>query len=145
MDRKNSLSMGWRLLLVVPLACLPSGCGTAFSPPPEAVLSGTWTLTTPSSVPLTQLLLTFDRNGTLTTIAYKLGADITITTSSVAGTTKVTGKDVSIATAFLGGSLEFNGTLNDADTEITGTLTTQITVGTITVTINGGPGTLTKQ
>jgi hypothetical protein len=138
-------STKWGLLLVVPLVVLPAGCGVVFPPPPEAVLEGTWEVTSSSSLSLTQLLLTFDQNGDLTRVTYKLGTEVTITAPSPSGTSTVSGKDVTIAATFLGNSLIFNGTLNDSDTVINGTLTTQITVGLIVVTINNGPGTFTKQ
>ncbi|HVP12245.1 MAG TPA: hypothetical protein VMV94_13790 [Phycisphaerae bacterium] len=146
MNRKDSLPMKWGLLLMVPFTCLPAGCGVLFAPPPEAVLAGTWNLTTQTTEPLTQLLLTFDQNGTLTTIVYQIGTDLAITTAVVSSSTDVNGKQVTISTTFLGGTLSFNGTLNDANNVITGTLTTEIVLAPLTtVTINGGAATLTKQ
>jgi hypothetical protein len=145
MRRMNWLSMKWALLSVAPLAVLPIGCGGTFPPPAEAILAGTWALTTPSTVALTQLLLTFDGNGDLTTVTYEVGGGITITDSSPSSTTRVDGKSVTISTEFFGNTLAFEGTLNDTDTVIDGSFTTRIAMGSIVITIDNGPGTLTKQ
>lgn len=145
MCHKNAAWMRWGLLVVVPLAGLPAGCGTIFGPSPEALLSGTWSLTTPSTSDLTQLLLTFDQNGVLTTVVYKVVPGITIESNAPTGTTTVAGSNVTITADFIGGSLSFNGTLNAAQTVIDGTFTTTITVGTLIISIDSGPGTLTKQ
>jgi hypothetical protein len=144
MSHKKLLSVRWGLLLAVVCTGLPISCGVLFSPPAAAVLAGTWELTTPSTASLTQLLLTFDQNGNLTTVTYKLGTEITVTESAPVSTTTVDGKNVTISATFLGNSLDFNGTLNEADTVITGTLSTRIALGTIVITIDGGPGTMTK-
>lgn len=130
-------------MLVVPLVGLSAGCGAFL--PPEAVLSGTWKLTTSSSDDLTELLLTFDQNGAMTQVTYKLGTEVTLTSPFPSSSSNVDGKDVTITATFYGNSLIFRGTLNDGDNVITGTLTTQITVGVVVVTVNNGPGTLTKQ
>jgi hypothetical protein len=70
---------------------------------------------------------------------------ITVTDSSPSSTTRVDGKSVAISTEFFGNSLAFEGTLNDADTVIDGSFTTRILLGSILITIDNGPGTLTKQ
>jgi hypothetical protein len=145
MCHKNAVWMKWGFLLVLPLTGLPTGCGTIFGPSPETVLAGTWSLTTPSSTDLTQLLLTFNQNGALTTVVYKVGTGITITSNAPTGTTTVAGNNVTITADFIGGALSFNGTLNAAQTVIDGTFTTTITVGTLVISIDSGRGTLTKQ
>jgi len=119
--------------------------GCAPTPPPEAVLEGTWEMTTTESTDLTQLLLTFDAQGELSRITYQLdGGTILIATSPTAAT-NVDGDDVSISVTFSSNALVFNGQLNNAKTVITGTTTTYITVGLFVVQINNGPAVLTKQ
>jgi hypothetical protein len=144
MSSINVKTVGFFVLLVVPLASLLAGCAPA-PPPEEAVLEGTWAVSVQNNPDLQQLLLTFDANGKVTTVTYKLGDNAVITVPSPVGTGTVNGKDVTITAEFRGNGLEFDGTLNDANTIITGSLTTNIVLETIVITIDNGPATLTKQ
>jgi hypothetical protein len=143
MSSTNLKAMGFFALLLLPLASLLAGC--APQPPAAAVLEGTWQVAVQNVPDLQQLLLTFDANGNLVTVTYKLGDNAVIVVPSPVGTSSVSGKDVTITATFRGNGLEFEGTLNDADTMITGSLTTHIVVGSVVVVIDNGPATLTKQ
>ena len=140
----NKWTMG--IALFVPVAALVNGCASP-SKPPEAVLAGTWSLvpanaTTPA---LSELLLTFDSNGNLTQTQYQVGSNAVVTTPIIGGDTTVNGSDVTISVGFLGNTLSFAGTLNSTNDLATGNLTTVITVGLSTVTIDNGAATMTKQ
>lgn len=121
------------------------GCVIETTPPPESVLAGTWQLTTPTSSTLTQTYLTFDTNGNLSKIVYKIGTSATVTDNSPWGVADVNGKSVTINSQFAGNGLILNGTLNDTNTVIQGTNGTEIRVGSLTITVDNGPVTLTKQ
>lgn len=148
MSRTNMKAIGRLLVLVAPLAAIRATCIPDDQPPPppaEAVLAGTWAVAVEAAPDLEQLTLTFDENGQLSSVVYKVSDNAEITVPSPTGTTSVSGKDVTIAGTFLGNSLEFEGTLNDTNTVITGTITTEITAGSAVITIDNGPATLTKQ
>ncbi len=144
MIRMNVRVLGCVALSVVSLGSLLSGCGPP-PPPPEAVLQGTWAVTVENAPDLKELLVTFDENGNVTEVQYKLGDNATITVASPTGVATVDGSNVIISATFNDNGLTFNGTLNSDNTVITGNLTTQIAIGGLIVTINNGPATLTKQ
>lgn len=132
-------------LVLVALASAP-GCITITPvPPPEAVLAGTWKLTTAQSTDLVQTLFTFDARGQLDQVSYKVGGNVTITNNAVLAKTSVDGENVTIISAFVGNSIIFNGTLNADQTVITGTTGTEIKLGGITISIDNGAMTLTRQ
>ncbi len=137
------VSLGWLCLLAVPCGLWLPGCN--FLAPPEAVLAGTWLVEVEEYPDLETLLITFDETGTVTEVEYKLGDNATITVTDPVGVATVDGQDVIVSVTFNANGLTFNGTLNDDDTEMTGSLTTQISVGSLVVTINNGPATLTLQ
>ena len=145
MSRLHPLSAGLGLAFVILLAGVSGGCNSFFPPPPEAILAGTWSLTTSSVPDLTEFLLIFDQNGHLTTVEYRIGSDLLITAPAPESSTTVDGTEVFISAIFFGNSLNFHGLLNDSNTVITGTLTTRIDAGIAIITINDGPATMTKQ
>jgi hypothetical protein len=140
----STLKSGKMLLTVVTLGSvlLYGGCGVL---PPEAVLSGTWKLTTDEASTLPDTFLIFNSNGVLTTIQFVV-AGATISETVLTGSTTVTGTNVTISQGFGGtSSLNFIGTLNTTNTVITGNLQTIINLGAITITLPGTPATMTKQ
>jgi hypothetical protein len=119
-----------------------SGCAAA--PPPEAVMSGTWKLTTdqPSALPTTYL--TFDSNGNLTQIQFVTSKG-TITQSNLNSTTLVNGSTVTISATFGVSTVSFNGTLNSVDPFATGFLSTALNLSNgIVVNLTGVAATLSK-
>jgi hypothetical protein len=145
MNGVKSFSRRRALLLVVPLLALMHGCA---SPPPEAILAGTWSLVpTNATIPaLTTLLLTFDSNGNWTQVQYQIGSNATVTRSITTGDTTVNGSDVTISSSLgFGDTVSFAGTLDSTNTVITGNITTILNSSGQTITINNGPATMTKQ
>ena len=142
MLRFGTLSRTLSLGLALATLALYSGCISVTSP--EAVLHGTWKLTTDQTTDLTETLLTFDTNGQLTSLSYT-AAGVTATNDSITGTSRVDGDNVTITTAFGANSVNFNGTFNAAKTVITGEGDTSATLGGITISVVNGPVTLTKQ
>ncbi len=143
MKHTKSQTVGVVMLWATLLASVVGGCGPAPTPP-GAVLAGTWSVTAEGNPDLKQLLFTFDSNGQLSNVTYQVGSNATISASYPAATTDVNGTNVTISSTFLNNTLSFTGTLNSANTVITGTLTTQITVGGIVITVNNGAATLRK-
>jgi hypothetical protein len=138
------LKSGKLLLTVITLGSvlLFGGCGVL---PPEAVLSGTWKLTTDEASTLPDTFLIFNSNGVLTTIQFVVGG-ATISQTIQTGSTTVSGTNVTISQGFGGtSSINFIGTLNTTNTVATGTLQTIINLGTITITLPATPATMTKQ
>jgi len=136
------------LLLMLPGALIGiQGCGSPAAPPvPEAVLAGSWELTTvnPSNLPKT--VLTFDSNGNLTNITYTVGG-ASVSQIPISGSTTVVDSTVTISeTLPNGGSISFQGTLNEAGTQATGNIVAVFSVTNIfTTTLPGVPAVLTKQ
>ena len=131
--------------LVLATALL-GGCPAATTPP-EAVLAGTWQLV-PSeqfTPPLSDWFLTFDSNGELTKVSYTFAGFATVTWNNPPAATTVNGSSVYISTTQSGNGLTFSGTLNSTNTVATGTLSSNLIVGGITISVNQGPATLTKQ
>ncbi len=122
------------------------GCPSP-TPPPEAVLAGTWQLV-PTEVldpPLTSWLLTFDTDGNLTKVVYTFSDAATATWDNPPSATNVDGTSVYISVTNGANGLTFSGTLDSTNTVITGTVTATLAVGNAIVTIDHGPATLTKQ
>ena len=134
----RTLSLG----LALATLALYTGC-IIVSPAEEAALHGTWELTTDQSTDLTQTLLTFDTKGQLTSVSYT-AAGVTVTNDNIAGTSHVSGNNVTISTTFGLNSLNFIGIFNADKTVITGEGGTSATLGGITISVDNGPVTLTK-
>ena len=120
------------------MVVLLGGCQTI--PGTESVLFGTWELTKDAEPDGTKIILVFDSFGTLTQVGTQTG-NVTITDTTVSGTTSVVGKTLKITTST---NVRFDGTFNDDMTVATGTLFTEFTLFGTTTTINEGPATLTK-
>lgn len=135
------------LLLAMPLAAI-TWCVGCVSPDedggPEAVLAGTWEFKPENSTNLSKLMLTFDETGELTKVSYQIGA-ITIDSTALTGGATVDGDNVTIAVAFGANHFFFNGTLDASRTTVVGTASTRITLALVTITIDNGAATLTKQ
>jgi hypothetical protein len=132
------------LSLVAGLMLTNVGCPPP-PPPAEAVLAGTWTLTTQASTnpDLTQVLLNFDDNGELVSVtSIFLNAQATRTLTSTS--TTVDGSNVAVSSTTAGFTLNFTGTLNAAGDVITGNASWALTIGNTTITAQAGPATLTK-
>ena len=142
MQCNRALALGWTTVALAMLSVC-SGCIPP-TPPATSVLAGTWELTTETTSNLSQVFLTFDADGVLTKITYQIN-NITIDANAPVADTDVDGDQVEIVAGFAGNHLTLTGTLNADRTVIVGTTFIQITLGTVTVTIDNGPATLTKQ
>ena len=127
---------------------LNSGCAGCLQPPPppEAVLAGTWLMTpVPQTVPpVENWRLTFDSDGNLTNITFTI-VGVTTTWTNPSGATSVDGDSVYISSTDQGSGLTFTGTLNSDKNVIDGSLTSNIVVGGVTISLSQGPATMTKQ
>ncbi len=123
---------------------LASGCQTVpMTPPPEAVLAGTWDLATDQDVDLTKTVLVFDQLGRIEEMRSVFLA-ITVTERDVHRSTVVDGSNVTISTTT---NLNFQGTFNDDFTVATGKLSTEFLIPftSTRITIDQGDATLTKR
>jgi hypothetical protein len=145
MTRIN-LSRSLRLVLPLTALLLSAGCFVINpTPTPESALAGTWKLTTAQSTELTQTFLTFDAAGLLIRVTYKIGTNTTIANDNVTAISKVDGDNVTIVSTFGGNTVTFNGTFNADKTVIEGTQGTEIKINGVTISIDNGAVTLTKQ
>jgi len=129
-----------RICWCVPLVAVVLLVGCQTIPGVEAVLSGKWELIKDADPNGTKIILVFDNFGNLTQVGTQTG-NVTVTNTSVSGTTSVVGMSLGITTST---NLRFDGTFNDDMTVATGTLFTEFNIfGTIT-SINEGPATMTK-
>lgn len=129
-----------RIYGLVPSVVLALLVGCQTIPGAESVLSGTWELTKDADPDGTKIILVFDSFGTLTQVGTQTG-NVTVTDTTVSGTTSVVGKTVKITTST---NVRFDGTFNADNTVATGTLFTEFTLFGTTTTINEGPATMTK-
>ncbi|RIK68517.1 MAG: hypothetical protein DCC65_02675 [Planctomycetota bacterium] len=119
-----------------------SGCGSAPLPPPEAVLAGSWVLTSQDSGQNGKVFV-FDSVGTLIEIRTTMG-QTTFIDRNVHKVTWVSGQSAFIETR---DGLIIEGALNDADNILTGSMRTELDIifTDDTLVTELGPATLTKQ
>ena len=128
-------------LCAVASLSLVVGCPFVPAPGPEAVLEGTWTITPadPGDFGGFMFEARFDSSGNLVEISGTRpedGATALLDTSNA--TTTVDGSAVSISIPQLTGTTAFDGTLSDDQNTITGTITDEIDLGDLEVTLPGG-------
>ena len=144
--KRNWIRLPLLLAGTAMLACT-FGCPAPTSP--AAVMAGTWKVVPGETLvpPLQNWFLTFDSNGTLTQLSYTATTGATVTWSNPPSTTTVNGEAVSISISQAGKSLTFDGTLDSATapTVATGTLTSNLVYGGVTITVPQGSATLNKQ
>lgn len=114
-------------------------------PPEEAILAGDWELTGDSITNLESLVFTFNDRGKLTQVVYQLTGTARITDTDPRGEITVSGQSVTIDATRLGSGTVFTGTLNDSNTQIVGSLTTRLEVGSIIAEVDQGAATFTRQ
>ena len=135
-------------LLIAVSASLAGIFGCPDLQPANGVMHGTWLLTPSQNAnpPVTNILLTFDPTGQLTTMSYTVNGT-TLTWNDPPPFVAVDGTSVRITATQSGNGLMFDGTLNSATapTSATGTLSANLVVGNLTVSVPQGTATLTKQ
>lgn len=112
------------------------------------VLEGTWLITGDAvSDEVSNFLVTFNGSGDITEISYTYNnSNITIDGNVIGSDADVDGSDVDISASWGGSStLQFDGTLNDDQTVITGNLSYVIVIGAVTIESPPAAATLTKQ
>ncbi len=137
-------------LLVLTCLVVLTGCPINPIPtPPEAVLKGTWELRGDLVADeVSDFLITFNSQGEITRLSYRFGfATIVVDDPTfIQSESNVDGDQVSIVvTWLLTNSLFFEGTLNTAQTQIDGTTSFVIKIGSVEINVPTGAATLTKQ
>ena len=127
-----------------------SGCGIPVPPPPEAALEGTWELSGEAVQPrLSEFRITFDDEGRITRLSYRLDNLVTIyvdESALITSDTTVNDSEVSIlASWFQLNYFAFGGTLNANHTYMDGNATYQIAVGGETIEAPLSQARLTRQ
>ena len=128
-------------LCVVASLGLVVGCPVAPTPGPEAVLEGTWTITPadPGQFEGFTYEARFDSSGNLVEINGTRPEDgATVSLSIDDATTSVDGSAVSISIPRLTGTTVFDGILSADQNTMTGSITDQIELGDLEVTLPGG-------
>lgn len=124
------------------------GC-PSLTPPPEAVLEGTWELVPSVSTDpqLTRWHLTFDANGDLSQVRYTFVDETVVTLNYPPGSVNVDGAQIHISSTASGNGLTFDGTLDSetAPTRATGSLTSNVIFGDLKISVSQGEATLVKQ
>jgi hypothetical protein len=136
MKTKLGLALLSSIMVIVGGCCLT---------PVESVLTGNWSLTlndnTEVDWPATVLI--FDTDGQISEIQFTLSGQAYATTYPDS-TTTVDGSTVTIKVFTDQGTLTFVGTLSEDEQTVTGTLTTALTFGNVTITLPGVSATLTR-
>lgn len=116
------------------------------TPPPEAVLAGTWLLTGGQISTFLDKTLVFNSSGRLTQITTRstniFGSEQRVVERDLNLATVVTGNSVRVV---LTGDLVFEGTFNEGLTEAAGKLQTETTWFNTTIITDQGPGKIVKQ
>ncbi len=138
---RRCLSLVATLLLVFAV-----GCPLVPAPGPEAVLEGTWTVTPadPGEFEGFMYEARFDSNGNLVEISGTRPDGATASLVVENATTTVDGNDVTVSIARLTGATVFSGTLSGDQNTIVGSITDEIDLGNLEVSLPGGDLTLER-
>lgn len=135
------------LIVCMAVTALVGGaCEVNVTPPPEAVLAGTWLLTGEQISTFLDKTLVFNNSGRLTQVTTRstniFGSEQRVVERDLNLATVVTGSTVRVV---LTGDLVFEGTFNDGLTEAVGKLQTETTWFNTTIITDQGPGKIVKQ
>jgi hypothetical protein len=140
---RSILLIAGNLLLAGNFGCIE------MTPPPEAVLEGTWEVVPidPLNLRLTHWYITFDSNGQLTQVRYTFVDFATVSWTDPHASVSVDGAHVHISATHSGNDLTFDGTLDSetAPTRAPGILTSNLYFGDLQITVSEGEATLVKQ
>ena len=126
--------------LVPTLLVFLVGCPAA-TPPPEAVLEGRWSITPADPGEFENFTYegTFDTDGQLVELEATRDDGATATLNTTGSVTTLDGSDVTISVPGPGpGTRVFEGTLSEDQNTMTGSLTEEINLGDLEVTVPGG-------
>ena len=140
------MKLGVLTLLVVASLGFVVGCPVVPAPGPEAVLEGTWSITPadPGEFEGFTYEARFNSSGDLVEINGTRPDGATASLGIDNATTTVDGSAVSISIPRLTGTRVFDGTLSDDQNTITGSMTEDINLGDLEVTLPGGDLTLER-
>jgi hypothetical protein len=134
--------------LLITFLSLLAGCVAltipGLEPPAEAVLAGTWALIQNADQALSETFWVFDDNGNLVEMRTKMGP-VEITRQAGPASTSVEDSHVIIQLGTDLGNMSFDGTFNEDQSRIEGSLSTQMSWLGTTIRIDGGSATLVKQ
>jgi len=132
------------VLCILPLVLL-SGCVIPpLEPPAEAVLAGTWALIQNEDLSLSETFWVFDDNGNLVEMRTKIGS-LEITRQARPASTSVEDSHVVIQLGTDIGNMSFDGTFNEDQSQIMGSLSTKMSWWGTTVEFDGGEARLVRQ
>lgn len=122
------------------------GCTATPTPGPEAILAGRWELVTSDEAGFSQSFLEFDEYGNLSTWTTVVGG-VTLNNSVSGAETTLTDSTVVIRKTTGETQLTFTGTLNDTNSEITGSVELSFKVPIIgtQITFDQGDARLVRQ
>ncbi len=140
------MKRGVLTLFVVTSLGFVVGCPLVPAPGPEAVLEGTWSITPadPGDFEGFTYEARFNSSGDLVEINGTRPDGATASLAINNATTTVDGSAVSISIPRLTGTRVFEGTLSDDQNTITGSITDEIDLGDLEVTLPGGDLTLER-
>lgn len=140
--------MKQRVLSVCAVASLGFvvGCPIVPTPPAEAVFEGTWTVTPaePGDFEGFAYEARFDSSGKLVEITGTRPDGATASLDVDDATTTLDGSSVTVSIPRPTRTTVFNGTLSDDQNTITGTISDEIELGDLEVTLPGGDLTLER-
>ena len=122
------------------------GCPLVPAPDPEGVLEGTWSITPtdPGDFEGFTYEARFDSSGVLVEITGTRPDGATASLDIENATTTVDGNDVTISIPRLTGTSVFSGTLSGDQNTIVGSITDEIDLGNLEVSLPGGDLTLER-
>lgn len=126
--------------LVPTLLVFVVGCPQV-APPAEAVLEGQWSITPDDRGEFENFMYegTFDSDGQLVELVATRDDGATATLNTTGSVTTLDGSDVTISVPGPGaGTRVFEGTLSEDQDTMTGSLTEEIDLGDLEVTVPGG-------
>lgn len=121
------------------------GCGTFFT---DSVLKGTWDLKVSNPPPLlTNLAITFDRDGKVSAVSYYFSEQATVTWNNPDNEVTVNENQISVSVTHFGQGFTFTGTLNSetAPTSASGKLNLDFSLGNVDLAVLEGNATLDKR
>jgi hypothetical protein len=127
--------------LGVLVALLAGGCPAWLAP--EIELAGTWELTTANDIGAGPFYITFDDYGRVRWIAVFVNNQLSAY-EIFPNTTSVLGDQVAVDAIFSGNELHFAGTFNASRNLATGTVTIQLTVGSVQANATDATATLRR-
>ena len=135
-------------LITATLLVLVTGCPVGMpEPPAEAVLEGTWSVVPadPGSIENVTYEAVFDSNGQLTELSAVRDDGATATLDTEGSVTSLVGSDVTISVQKTGVETSvFEGTLSADQNTMTGSITQEIDLGDLQITLPGGELTFSR-